>query len=261
MNIERIAKSTARVGVFGVGFDAYWPQFEGLLERLLEFHEDFKRIVAENGVEIVDFGMVDNSAKAYEAVEQMKGARLDILLCNMLTYATSSVFAPILRDANIPIVLVALQPRDRMDYTNASTRQQLENDNICSVPEFMCVAARYGKKIHDVVMGKLYGDPEAFAEIADWCAIAKVLNGFRGARFALMGHVLESMYDMHADPTAVSSAFGVHVPLLEVDDVLKVYDAVTEDEIKERSAFILSCFDTPDPVSDPLTMKLTDSDL
>jgi len=261
MNIERIAKSTARVGVFGVGFDAYWPQFEGLLPRLLEFHEDFKAIVAENGVEIVDFGMVDNNAKAYEVVEKMKGARLDLLMCNMLTYATSCIFAPILRDANIPIVLIALQPRDRMDYTNASTRQQLENDNICAVPEFMCVAARYGKKIHDVVMGKLYNDPEAFAEIADWCAIAKVLNGFKGARFALMGHVLESMYDMHADPTAISSAFGVHVPLLEVDDVLKVYDEVTEGEVKERGEFILSSFDTPDPVSDPLTMKLTDSDL
>ncbi len=259
--VNRLKKRTARIGLFGVGFDVYWPQFNGLLETLMGYHEDFKKQLAENDVEIIDFGMVDSNAKAFETVEQMKGSGIDLLMCNMLTYAASSIFAPILRDSNLPIVLIALQPRDRMDYTNASTRQQLENDNICSVAEFMGVAVRFNKKIHDVVIGTLYDDPRARAEVAVWCDIAKVLHDLKGARFGLMGHVLESMYDMHADPAAISSAFGVHVPLLEVDDVLMVYDQVTEEEIKARSCLILDSFETPDPASDPLTVKLTDADL
>ncbi len=259
--VERLKPRTARVGVFGVGFDVYWPQFEGLKETLLSYHEDFKRIVAENGVEVIDFGLVDSNAKAFETVEKMKGERLDLLLCNMLTYATSAIFAPILRESNLPMVLVALQPLAQMDYTNASTRQQLENDNICSVPEFISVAVRMGKKIHDVIIGVLHGDAEAKQDIARWCDIAKVLHDLKGARFGLMGHVLEAMYDMHADPTAVTAAFGVHVPLLEVDDVLEAYDQVSEAEIQAKSQLILASFDTPDPVSDPITMKLTDTDL
>ncbi len=261
MNIERRKKRTARIALFGVGLYIYWPQFEGVLDNLLKYHAELKKIIAENDVEIIDFGMVDTNEKGYETARSIREAHVDIIVCNMLTYATSSIFAPILRDADAPIVLVALQPRDRMDYTNASTFQQLENDNICSVPEFTGVAVRMGKKISDVIIGTLYGDDDAKREIARWCDIAKVLHDFKGARFGLMGHVLESMYDMHADPTAVSAAFGVHVPLVEVDDVLEVYDAVTDGEVEARKAFIRENFDTPDPVSDPITMKLTEQDL
>ena len=88
-----------------------------------------------------------------------------------------------------------------------------------------------------------------------------MLHDLRGARFGLMGHVLEAMYDMHADPTAISKTFGVHVPLLEVDDVLAVYETITEEEIAAKSALILSEFDTPDPHSDPIAEKLNEKDL
>ena len=76
-----------------------------------------------------------------------------------------------------------------------------------------------------------------------------------------MGHVLESMYDMHADPTAISAVFGIHVPLLEIDDVVRLYDTVTNDEVDQKAQLILREFDTPVPQSDPVTRKLTAEDL
>ena len=75
-----------------------------------------------------------------------------------------------------------------------------------------------------------------------------------------MGHSLEAMYDMHTDPTAVSAAFGVHVPLLEIDDVLDVYSTVTEEEINKKIAVIDAEFDMQEPKDDPVTSKLTDAD-
>ena len=259
--IKRKNPRHARIGVFAVGHAVYWAQFDGLLDHLMGFHRDFVEMVKANGVEVVDFGMVDSSEKAYQTLSTIKGSGVDILFCNMVTYATSSVFAPIIRDADIPMILVALQPRRAMDYTKASTFMQLENDNICSVPEFIGVAYRLGKKIEDVIIGTLYGDEEAKASVAEWCNIAYVLHDLKGARMGLMGHVLESMYDMHADPTAVSAAFGVHVPLLEIDDVITVYNQVTDEEIQAKRALILNEFDTPDPGSDPVAKKLTEEDL
>ena len=217
-------------------------------------------MVKVKDVEVIDFGMIDSSEKAFEAVKKIKGAGVDLLMCNMVTYATSSVFAPIIRDAGIPMILVALQPLKKLDYTKASTFMQLENDNICSVPEFMGVANRLGRKIHDVIIGTLYEDREADEELTKWCDIAKVLHDINGARIGLMGHTMEAMYDMHADPTAVSAAFGVHVPLLEVEDIVEVYETVTEDEIQEKIAVIDAEFDMPEPKSDPITSKLTDED-
>lgn len=258
--IERKKKRTARIGVFAVAHATYFDQFEGLYENLCGYHKDLCDMTAENEVEIIDFGMIDTSEKAYVVAQQIQAANVDLIFCNMITYATSSVFAPIIREVNRPMVLVALQPRAALDYTKANTFMQLENDNICSVPEFIGVANRLGRKISDCIIGTLYGDEEAKKEIAKWCDIAKVLHDLRGARMGLMGHTMEAMYDMHADPTAISAAFGLHVPLLEVDDVLELYNEVTEEEIQAKIRVIDQEFDMPEPKSDPVTSKLTDAD-
>ena len=259
--LKRAKARTARIGIFAVGHAVYWEQFDGLLAKLMEYHGVFADMLKGSEVEIVDFGMTDNSEGAYEMAARMREAHLDLLFCNMVTYATSSVFAPIIRNVDVPLVMVALQPLQAMDYAHANTRMQLENDNVCSMPEFTGVAYRMGKRIADIIIGTLYDDEEAQAEIARWCEIAKVLHDLKGARVGLMGHVLESMYDMHADPTAVSSAFDIHVPLLEIEDVLDVYETVSEAEIEAKKQLILDEFDLPDPKSDPLTVKLTAADL
>ena len=258
--IERKVQTRAKVGTFWVVHNTYFGQFEGLEENLKAFHAEFVEKLKKNNVDVVDFGMVDTSERSYQTLNLMKEANLDLVFCNMITYATSSVFAPIMRDINLPMVLVALQPKDHLDYDKANIFMQLENDNICSVPEFTGVAIRLGKKVNDVIIGTLYDDEDAEKEIAEWCSIANVLHSLKGARLGLMGHAMEAMYDMHADPTAVSAAFGLHVPLLEVDDVIKLYNTVTEDEIQAKIAVIDAEFLMPEPKSDPVTMKLTDAD-
>ena len=258
--IERRKPRNAKIGFFSVSHAVYDGQFPGLYDNFDKYHNDLIALVEKNQVEVVDFGMIDSSEKAFDALPTMQGAGLDLVICNMITYATSSVFAPIIRDLNVPMILTALQPLSKLDYSKASTFMQLENDNICSVPEFIGVANRMGKKIRDVLIGTLYGDSKAEAELAEWCDIAKVLHDLKGARMGLMGHTLEAMYDMHADPTAISKAFGVHVPLLEIDTVAKIYENVTEEEIAEKIAVIDREFEMPEPKSDPVTSKLTDED-
>lgn len=260
--IERKIKRTCRIAIFAVAHGVYWNQFEGLYESLTSLHVDMCKKVEQNDVELLDFGMVDSNTKGFEVAEKIKAADVDLIFCNMITYATSSVFAPVLQAAGkTPVVLLALQPRKAMDYTKANTFMQLENDSICSVPEFTCVANRLGKPINDVVIGTLYDDEKADKEIADWCDIAKVLRGLRGARLGLMGHVMEAMYDMHADPTAISAAFGVHVPLIEVDDLVEAYHEITDEAVAAKVQLIRDEFEMPDPKSDPLTKKLTEEDL
>ncbi len=259
--IERKVKLTAKIGLFAVGHEVYWNQFEGLLDSLLRYHSDAKQLILNNEVEIIDYGMVDTSEKAYQTAQKMQGDQLDIVFCNMVTYATSSVFAPIIRNLNIPLVLLVLQPLSGLDYDKACTFMQLENDNICAVPEFTGVAIRLGKKIADVIIGTLYQDDKVSDMIQEWCSIVKVLHSLKSARVGLMGHVMEAMYDMHADPTAITATFGVHVPLLEIDDAVEMYQTVTDEEIKEKETLIIQEFDTPVPKSDPVTEKLTDQDL
>ncbi|MBN2641702.1 MAG: hypothetical protein JXR78_08625, partial [Victivallales bacterium] len=105
--------------------------------------------------------------------------------------------------------------------------------------------------------------PVAAAEIAQWCSIANVLHDLKRARIGHMGHVLEAMLDMQTDPTAVTAAFGCHVVQCEPDEVMRHFRPLEDSTpaVEDMKRRILDFFDAPDPVSDPLTHKLTDSDL
>ena len=261
LQMQRIKPLTAHVGVLGVGHKSYWPQFDGLLTEMNKKQQVFTEMVKENGVEVFDFGMSDCAETAYELVPKIKAANLDLLFIDMVTYATSSTIGAIFKEINVPMVLVALQPQEAMDYSNGSTYMQLLNDDICAIPEFTCTAQKMGKPIPQIVIGMLYDDPQAAVEIADYCRIAKVLRSLRTARIGQMGHVLEAMLDMHTDPTLLTSTFGCHIVQTEPDDVAHFYRNADEKEVEQYKQNILEFFDTPDPKSDPITRKLTEEDL
>lgn len=249
------------IGFFGVGYDFYWSQFPGLFEELMDKHQVIMGKVPRKAVKIIDFGMVDNPSKAYETVLKMQAANLDILFCNMLTYATSGTFGVIVRAVEVPIILVALQPRKALNYSKASTYMQLANDDICSLPEFIGVAARMGKRIPGVIIGTLYDDPEADRRIAEYCQIARVLKGLKQAHFGHIGHPINAMLDMHTDITMLTSFFGCHVVECEANEIVDHYVNCRENEIEAAEKIILEFFDTPDPVSDPIAVKLKKEDL
>jgi L-arabinose isomerase len=263
MKIPRRKPLNANVGVMGVGLDTYWDQFEGLYEVMLEKMQTFKAKLEKHSVTICDFGIVDNAEKAYNVLPEMKAADLDLLFVDMVTYATSATFGVIAREMKIPIVLVVLQPLNALDYANASTFMQLCNDDYCSVPEFTGVAVRMGRDAPPVIIGMRENDERADAEIKEWCSIAHVLHDVKRSRIGHMGHVLEAMLDMHTDPTALTAAFGSHVVQCEPDEVMKHFKALDDSsaEVVAMKENILAFFDTPNPVSDPLTKKLTDKDL
>jgi L-arabinose isomerase len=261
IRIPRRKPRTARIGLFGVGYHVYWGQFPGLLDELLAKLALLESRVAATGATVTNFGMIDKAQDAYALLPKLKAADLDLVFCDMVTYATSATFGAIIRGLDVPIVLVALQPLAAMDYAKATTHMQLANDDFCSVPEFTGVAIRMGKRPPEVILGTLHGDPAADAELTEWCEIAMALHDLKRARLGHFGHPIEHMLDMQTDQTALTAAFGLHVVQTEADDLLRVSRDISPAEIAAKSAEILTLFDTPDPKADPLTRKLTDEDL
>ncbi len=254
-------KEVSRIGVFGVGYDRYWSQFPGLLEELMEKQEAIIEKIPDKEAKIIDFGMVDDPQKAYHIVKEIQAANLDLIFCNMLTYATSGTFGIIIKTIQVPIVMVALQPRKALDYSQASTYMQLVNDDICAMPEFAAVAVRMGKRVPDMIIGSLHDDPEVEVQLDEYCRIAKVLHSLKNANLGHLGHPLNAMLDMHTDATMLTSFFGSHITECEANEIVSCFDAVTAEEIKVASEIILGFFETPDPVSDPISMKLQEEDL
>jgi L-arabinose isomerase len=261
MRVARRKQRTAHIGIFGVGFHKYWPQFDGLLDEMKRKLDVFVDKVQRNEVQATSFGIVDEAAAAYALLPRLKAADLDLVFCDMLTYATSASFAALVRGLDVPVVLVALQPLPALDYANASTYMQLCNDDFCAVPEFTGVAIRMGKRPPPVILGTLGDDPVADGQIRQWCDIAMVLHDLRRARIGHFGHPIEHMLDMQTDQAALTAAFGCHIVQTEAEELLRLERTVTPAEIEAKKEQILDLFDTPDPKSDPITEKLTDRDL
>jgi L-arabinose isomerase len=257
LRVPRRKPLTARVGVVSMGHHTYWGQFEGLLDEMKRKTSVLVKKLEGNKVTVTDFGMVDCATAAYAVIPRIKAANLDLLFVDKVTYATSSTFGPLLHHLpGLPKVLVALQPLAAMNYSKASTFMQLCNDDICSVPEFMDVAQRMGAPMPEVIIGMLKGDARADAEVAEWCGIAKVLHDLKRAHIGHLGHVLENMYDMQTDTVALTRTFGLHAVQCEPDEIMKFYRDPDKAAVARMKKRILDFFDTPVPVSDPITEKL-----
>jgi predicted nucleotidyltransferase len=47
-----------KIGLFSIGLDTYWDQFDGLLDNLKGHHAEIHERIGAMGVDVVDAGMV-----------------------------------------------------------------------------------------------------------------------------------------------------------------------------------------------------------
>ena len=226
---------TARIGIFGIGLAAYWPQFPGMKERL----EGYRRAVEERvrgfGCEVVSAGLVDTPEEARRAGQLFLREDVDLILCYVATYATSSQALPVVQKARAPVLVLNLQPSAALDYETADTAEWLANCSVCCVPEIANAFARARIDFH-MVSGQLHEDAATWREIEEWCLAAAVARAFRQCRIGFLGHTYPGMLDMYADFTTMHAQLGAHIEVLEMDDLAKRVAAAGADEAGAKLA-------------------------
>jgi L-arabinose isomerase len=231
-----------KAGIFSIGLDTYWPQFDGLLDNLNGYHAEIRDRIAGMGTELVDGGMVDNVEKAHEVSALFKKQDVEVIFLFISTYALSSTVLPVVQKTKVPVVMLNLQPVAQLDYEKFNalgdrgvmTGVWLEHCQSCSVPELACVFNRTGIDYH-VVTGYLQ-EEEAWQEIRDWVDAANVAAGMRENRVGVLGHYYCGMLDVYSDLTQQSATFGNHFQLLEMCEVYELRQAVTDEEVATKVA-------------------------
>jgi len=226
---------SGRVGVFGIGLAAYWPQFQGLKERLEGYQRSVESRIAAFGVEVVSAGLVDSAPAAVEAGKLFAAARLDLIVCYVGTYATSSQVLPVVQRSKAPVLVLNLQPVDALDYERVDTGEWLANCSACAAPEISNAFAR-ARVPFRVVSGMLDQDPTAWREIADWCHAATVASALGSSRIGFLGHTYPGMLDMYSDFTMVSAETGAHIEVLEMCDLDQSVRSATAEEVAAKLA-------------------------
>jgi L-arabinose isomerase len=253
-------KNIIRIGLFGIGLDTYWNQFDGLLANLKKYQQQIKEKIESFGVEVIDAGMVDNSEKAEKTADLFKTEDVELIFLYISTYALSSTVLPVALRVKVPIILLNLQPIPQLDYENFNilndkgkmTGIWLEHCQACSVPEIAGVFNRAGI-FYNIVTGYLQ-DEKAWKEIKEWTEAAKVTKALHHHRMGILGHYYGGMLDVYTDLTRQSSVFGTHFEMLEMCELKKYRDEVTPKQLNNKIAEFLATFDVV-PECDPTEIK------
>ena len=239
-----------RIGLFGIGLDAYWPQFQGLRERL----QGYVQIVADRlkhpGVEVINLGLIDTAAKAQEAGHRVRREDVDLIFLYVTTYALSSTVLPVVQRARVPVIVLNLQPSAAIDYSTfnqladrtAMTGEWLAHCAACPVPELANVFKRARIDFHQIT-GTLHDDRPCWSEVDAWIDAARVAYVMFHNRLGLMGHYYGGMLDIYSDLTQHCATFGGHMEILEVDELAALRHEVTPHLVQERVAEFQHMFD------------------
>jgi L-arabinose isomerase len=247
---------STRIGLFGIGLETYWGQFEGLRDRLVGYQARIAARLGETGVTVVDAGLVDSVAAAHAAAERFREEDVAVVFLYVSTYALSSTVLPVVQRTGVPVVVLNLQPTTAIDYAwfngledrHAMTGEWLAHCQACAVPEIASVLTRAGVPFHQIT-GVLDGD-RAWAEVTAWADAARVARVLRDTRLGLLGHYYNGMLDLYTDPTMQSVAFGTDVVHLEMDVLQALREAVTEAETEAKTAEVHEAFDVSDECPD-----------
>jgi L-arabinose isomerase len=242
--------STLKIGLFGIGLDAYWPQFAGLEARLKAYVGKVAKRLRRPGVEVVNLGLVDTPEKAVVAGHKFRQADVDLIFLYVTTYALSSTVLPVVRRAKVPVIILNLQPGAAIDYPafnkmgdrTKMTGEWLAYCSACPVPEIANVFNRARVPFHQVT-GMLDNDPACWSEVDEWVEAARVAHVMEHNRMGVMGHYYCGMLDIYSDLTQQCGYFGGHVEILEVDELAALRGKVTRKEIKDRVALFRKAFD------------------
>lgn len=240
-----------KVGLFGIGLDAYWPQFDGLRDRLAGYVERVARRLERPGVSVVNLGLVDTPERSLEAGHRFREADVDLIFLHVTTYALSSTVLPVARRAKVPVIVLNLQPAPAIDYDafnamgdrTAMTGEWLAHCGACPVPEIANVFRRAGVPFYQVT-GLLDPDDKAcWDEVDGWIEAARVAFGMEHNRLGVMGHYYGGMLDIYSDLTQQSATFGGHVEIIEVEELAELRARVSHEEIDARARLFQDAFD------------------
>jgi len=235
------ARPPLRVGLFGIGLEAYWPQFPGLRRRLEGYLAVVDQRLQRDGVEVVNLGLIDTPPKALDAGHRFRQADVELIFLYVTTYALSSTVLPVVQRAKVPVIVLNLSPVPAIDYAafnrmgdrTAMTGEWLAHCGACPVPEIANVFNRARVNFHQIT-GQLHDDPACWNEVDAWLEAARVAHVMFHNRLGLMGHYYCGMLDIYSDLTQQGAVFGGHMEIVEVEELAARRRAVTAKEIRAR---------------------------
>lgn len=245
-------KSKVKIGLFGIGLDTYWSQFEGLLDKLNSYHHIIRNRIEKAGSDVIDAGIVDNYDKSVAAAGLFQKNSVEMIFINISTYALSHNVLPLIQRLHCPVVLLSLQPSEAIDYDRFNslgdrgkmTGEWLSYCQSCATPELAGVFNRAG--IGFTLISGYLNEEYVWKEVSEWISACCVLNELKNTRIGVLGQYYNGMLDVYSDLTLLASVFGSRFELLEFGVLKNLRESINADDIKKKSSDFNKWFDVSD---------------
>lgn len=245
-------KYELKVGLFAIGLEAYWDQFEGLEQRLRGYVSEVEERLKVFGSNVINLGLIDTPEKALSAGHRFRQADVDLIFLYVTTYALSATVLPVVKRAKVPVVILNLSPEPAIHYDEFNklrsrtqmTAEWLAFCSACPVPEIANVFQR--SKIPFYQVTGYLNEPFVWSEVEEWIQAANVAHIMSHNRLGLMGNYYGGMLDIYSNLTLQNSVFGGHMEIIEVDELTALRQGASQLQILQRVDYFKGLFDVQD---------------
>lgn len=250
----------AKIGLYTMGLKAYWNQFAGLRERMLEYGNFIAKKIEAMGAEVYFYGLADCETEGRKCGEYFNEKGVTLVFAHAGTYVTSASVLPVHQICKAPAVILNLQPTAQINYQQTSTGEWLAHCGACPVPELSNAFCRAGIDYRCIngLLGMDYTPkisvadentsqrPEAkraWKEIREWIQEAEIKAALAYCRFGFLGNNYSGMLDLYSVLIDVpDEIMDYEIPKLVLQPIVEnsILHGIFEKESKEGSIVIMA---------------------
>lgn len=257
--MERTLRRKPKIGYFGSGLAAYWPQFPNLKQAALETMDRHVAKLESMGCEVVRGGLVDRAELSGPVGDLFAREQVDLIIGEIMTYTASHVLVPVAQRNIAPYLTLALQMVPTVNYEQVGTEDMTMIGAAMTAPEVSCAFNRCGLPFNVVVGGDF--QEKVWTQVKEWIEAAYVKRTLMDSRLGYLGHYYPGMLDMYSDFTMHQGKLGAHVELLEMCDLAYRVGQVTEAEVDAKVEETKAMFLMPPPGYDRITEQVEPNEL
>jgi len=247
-----------RVGVFVGAMEWYWTMtgMEALREAVIADAKRFSGLLAEQGLEVIDSGMVSSHEESAQAGRRFRDEQVDLTVFYHGTYVDDKMtFAFLEAYGERPLILTHTQGLDAIpeDFSLIDYARCWGNN---SAVQIISSAKRMCPRRH---IGYVFGHmPKAAGQIASYARAAKAMANVRRYKLAYLPHRCNDapMYDTFPDDTQMMSQTGIAISFAYIHELEDEIKRVSETEEQALSRDLLKKYKLCEPSMDEFRLAV-----